>query len=101
MVARLRALERKYTRERATLAVRDFAERVSARWHRIVEQPGNPQDVAQDIIRDNWDWTVGVPTLTHAYTLLKSHLSDGARPSEGAIITTMAPWSVRRPSQWK
>ena len=96
MVARLRALERKYTKERATLAVRDFAERVASRWHHLVAQPGDPNKVALDIIHDNWDWTVGVPTLTRAYALLKSHLRDRTRPSEGAIITTMAPWSVSK-----
>ena len=96
VAARIRALERKLTKERATLAVRDFAERVSAHWRRIVERPGDPNAVALDVIREHWDWSIGVPTLTRAHSLIRSHLRDGTRPTERTIVTTMAPWSVSK-----
>ena len=100
MKTRLRSLERRLTRERATLAVRDFVERVSLVWDDLLDQPDS-SFVIITLLQDNWDRGIGLPTLAAAANYLENRLRNGERLNERALTAIMAPWSVRKLDRWK
>ena len=97
---RLRALERRLVRERATVAVHDFADRVSLAWDDLLDQPARPHAVL-DLVWVAWDRGIGLPTLPAAINYLEDRLRKGESLNHRTLISIMAPWSVRRLDAWK
>ena len=98
--ARLRALERRLTKERATLAVHTFVERVAIVWDDLLDQPADSL-VVLDLVQTCWDRGIGLPTLPAATNYLEDRLRKRELLDERSLISIMAPWSRRKLDGWK
>ena len=77
--AQLRALERKLVKERATLAVHDFVDKLAYRWPQITEAEPTITTVI-DLVFELWDNDVGIPTLPVAISYLEEVPPQARRP---------------------
>ena len=77
--AQLRALERKLVKERATLAVHDFVDKLAYRWPQITEAEPTITTVI-DLVFELWDNDVGIPTLPVAISYLEECLRKREDP---------------------
>ena len=87
-------------RERATVAVHDFTDRVSLAWDDLLDQPDHSH-AAIDLVQAAWDRGIGLPTLPAAINYLEDRLRKGVPLNHRTLISIMAPWSVRRLDEWK
>ena len=92
--AQIRALERKLVKERATIAVYNFVDKVVCRWPQIAEAEPTITTVI-DFVSELWDDDVGIPTLPVAINYLEECLRERRDPDPISLTAMMAPWSVR------
>ena len=92
--AGLRALERKFDEERATIAVHDFVDKLVRIWPQITEAEPDITTII-DLVNELWDDDVGLPTFPVAINYLEKCLYERDDPDPKSLTSMMAPWSVR------
>lgn len=101
--SRLRALERRFVRARAELAVHQFVEAVMLHWDEYVRYCAqNESDTASlELYHKLWPGTVQVPTWLSAIVYLDECRHKGEVPEPRHLTTRLAPWTARiRPVTW-
>ena len=94
--ARLRSIERALVRQRAARAVYEFVDEIAERWPQVAN-PHADISLIVDLVNRLWDPDVGLHTMPAAIAHLESCMMRGEQPDPSALISIMAPWTVRPP----
>ena len=94
MKAELRALERKFVKERATVMVHEFIDKLAYRWPQVLQGERTDTTVL-DLVIELWDDDIPLPTITVTINYLGRCLRESTDPNVDALFSKMAPWSVR------
>ena len=94
--ARLRSIERALVRQRAARAVYEFVDEIAERWPQVAD-PYADISLTVDLVNQLWDPDVGLHTMPAAIAHLESCMMRGEQPDPRALISIMAPWTVRPP----
>ena len=100
MKAELRALERKFVKERATVMVHEFIDKLAYRWPQVLQGERTDTTVL-DLVIELWDGDIPLPTITVTINYLERCLWDGPRkhrPERGRPLLQDGPL-VRPPRQ--
>ena len=94
MNARLRSIERVLVRQRAERAVHEFIDKLAERWPDVAD-PHADIGLVVGLVNQLWDPDVGLHTMPAAIAHLESCMRRGEQPDPSALISIMAPWTVR------
>ena len=92
--SRLRSIERALVRQRAARAVYEFVDEIAERWPQVAN-PYADISLTVDLVNRLWDPDVGLHTMPAAIAHLESCMMRGEQPDPSALISIMAPWTVR------
>ena len=90
----LRALERKFVKERATVMAREFIAKLAYRWPKVL-QGERTEFTVLDLVIELWDGDIPLPAIGRTINYLESCLREGEDPDPDTLLSNMAPWSVR------
>ena len=90
----LRALERKFVKERATVMAREFIAKLAYRWPKVL-QGEQTEFTVLDLVIELWDGDIPLPAIGRTINYLESCLREGEDPDPDILFSNMTPWSTR------
>ena len=90
----LRALERRFVKERAAVMAHEFIAKLAYRWPKLLQSERTDTTVL-DLVIELWDGDIPLPTIMVTINYLGDCLRESTDPNVDALFSKMAPWSVR------
>ena len=90
----LRALERRFVKERAAVMAHEFIAKLAYRWPKLLQEERTEHAVL-DLIIELWDGYIPLPAIGRTINYLENCLREGEDPDPDTLFYNMTPWSTR------
>ena len=91
----LRALERRFVKERAAVMAHEFIAKLAYRWPKLLQEERTDHMVLKLVI-ELWDGYIPLPAIGRTINYLEKCLREGEDPDPDTLFSNMTPWSTRR-----